>query len=107
MSTTEPDAVPNADDEDLAESLLLSEPLPSFEAPIVPNASISGHALMAVIAIMAFLASVTAGAVVLVRAAAGDWQSQVAREVTIQVRPFSGRDVEADVARAAEIAQNF
>ena len=31
--------------------------------------------------------------------AASDWQSDVAREVTIQVRPVSGRDLEADVTR--------
>ena len=49
--------------------------------------SISGRALLAVIAIMTFLAALTLGAVVLVRSAAGDWQSAVAREITIQVRP--------------------
>ena len=48
---------------------------------------------------MTFLASLTTGAVVLVRAAAGEWQSEVAREVTIQVRPTAGRDIEADVAQ--------
>ena len=51
-----------------------------------PN-SISGRALLAVIAIMTFLAALTLGAVVLVRSASGDWQSAVAREVTIQIRP--------------------
>jgi cell division transport system permease protein len=56
---------------------------------------------------MTFLACLTAGAVMLVRAAASDWQSEVAREVTIQVRPLAGRDVEADVARAVAIAQRF
>ena len=79
--------------------------LPRFETPIVPQATISGRALVAVVAIMTFLASLTAGAVMLVRAAASEWQSEVAREVTIQVRPVSGRDVEADVARAAAIAR--
>ena len=56
---------------------------------------------------MTFLASLTTGAVMLVRAAANDWQSEVAREMTIQVRPMPGRDIEADVARAADIARNF
>ena len=36
---------------------------------------------------MTFLASLTSGAAVLVRAAATEWQSDVAREVTIQIRP--------------------
>src|SRR5215471_16837046 len=88
-----------------APGALSAQPLPRFETPIVPQATISGRALVAVVAIMTFLASLTAGAVMLVRAAASEWQSEVAREVTIQVRPVSGRDVEADVARAAAIAR--
>jgi cell division transport system permease protein len=83
------------------------QPLPRFETSIVPASNIAGRALVAVVAIMTFLASVTAGAVMIVRAAANDWQSEVAREVTIQVRPLTGRDVEADVGRAAAIAQSF
>ncbi|MEJ0078840.1 MAG: ABC transporter permease [Alphaproteobacteria bacterium] len=74
------------------------------EAAIVPADSISGRALLAVIAIMTFLAALTLGAVVLVRSAAGEWQSAVAREVTIQVRPSEQRDIEADVNAAVAIA---
>src|SRR4051812_45943473 len=74
------------------------------EAAIVPADSISGRALLAVIAIMTFLAALTLGAVVLVRSAAGEWQSAVAREVTIQVRPAEQRDVEADVRAAVALA---
>jgi cell division transport system permease protein len=74
------------------------------ETPIVPIDSIAGRALVAVIAIMTFLASLTVGAVVLISAAAGEWQSSVAREVTIQIRPTPGRDGDADVATAAAIA---
>src|SRR4029077_18735480 len=74
------------------------------EASIVPEDSISGRALLAVIAIMTFLAALTLGAVVLVRTAAGEWQSAVAREVTVQVRPSADRNIEADVQRAAALA---
>ena len=81
------------------------ESLPRFETPIVPQATISGRALVAVVAIMTFLASLTTGAVMLVRAAANEWQADVAREVTIQIRPVPGRDIEADVAKAAAIAR--
>lgn len=73
--------------------------------PIVPKNSIAGHALVSVIAIMTFLAALTTGAVVLVLSSAAEWQSDVAREMTIQVRPLSGRDIEADVSKAAEIAR--
>ncbi len=76
------------------------------ETPIVPKSSIAGHALVAVVAIMTFLASLTLGAVILVHAQAGEWESDVAREMTIQVRPMRGRNLDADVARAADIARN-
>jgi len=71
-------------------------------SPIVPRASIAGRALVAVVAIMTFLASVTTGAVLLVSASAAEWQSDVASEITIQVRPQSGRDLERDSAAAAD-----
>jgi cell division transport system permease protein len=71
-------------------------------SPIVPRASISGRALVAVVAIMTFLASITTGAVLLVSASAAEWQSEVASEITMQVRPQAGRDLERDVTAAAE-----
>ena len=80
------------------------EPLPRAQASIVPEDSISGRALLAVIAIMTFLAALTLGAVVLVRSAAGEWQSAVAREITIQVRPSADRSIEPEVQRATALA---
>jgi cell division transport system permease protein len=71
-------------------------------SPIVPRASIAGRALVAVVAIMTFLASITTGAVLLVSASAAEWQSEVASEITIQVRPVAGRDIERDSAAVAE-----
>jgi cell division transport system permease protein len=71
-------------------------------SPIVPRASISGRALVAVVAIMTFLASITTGTVLLVSASAAEWQSEVASEITMQVRPQTGRDLERDVTAAAE-----
>src|SRR5438105_13249801 len=68
---------------------------PRGETPIVPKSTIAGRALIAVVAIMTFLASLATGGVMLVRAAATDWQSDVAREVTIQVQSATGRDIEA------------
>lgn len=67
-------------------------------SPIVPRASIAGRALVAVVAIMTFLASVTTGTVLLVSASAAEWQSEVASEITIQVRPVAGRDLDRDAA---------
>ena len=79
--------------------------LPRGDTPIVPKRSIAGRALVAVVSIMTFLASLTTGAVMLVRSAAIEWQSDVAREVTIQVRPGQGRDLDAEVNRAVGIAR--
>src|ERR1700732_4766184 len=71
-------------------------------SPIVPRASIAGRALIAVVAIMTFLASMTTGAVLLISASAAEWQSEVASEITIQVRPAPGRDIDRDAAAVAE-----
>jgi cell division transport system permease protein len=81
--------------------------LPRFETPLVPRNSISGRALVAVVAIMTFLASLTTGAAVLVAKAAGEWQSDIAREVTIQIVPASGRDLDAAADKAASVARAF
>ncbi|HEY8566796.1 MAG TPA: ABC transporter permease [Beijerinckiaceae bacterium] len=74
-------------------------------APLVPLDTASGRALVAVIAILTFLAALCAGAAELVSASSAQWRSSVAREATIQVRPRQGRDIEADVARAAAVAR--
>src|SRR3978361_1169413 len=71
-------------------------------APVVPRASIAGRALVAVVAIMTFLASITTGAVLLVSGSAAEWQSEVASEITIQVRPAAGRDIDRDTTAAAD-----
>ncbi|MGY3440645.1 MULTISPECIES: cell division protein FtsX [unclassified Bradyrhizobium] len=71
-------------------------------SPIVPRASISGRALVAVVAIMTFLASLTTGTVLLVSASAAEWQSEVSSEITIQVRPSPGRDLDRDAQAAAD-----
>ncbi|MGY2809424.1 MULTISPECIES: cell division protein FtsX [unclassified Bradyrhizobium] len=71
-------------------------------SPIVPRASISGRALVAVVAIMTFLASLTTGTVLLVSASAAEWQSEVSSEITIQVRPSPGRDLDRDAQAAVD-----
>jgi cell division transport system permease protein len=86
---------------------LMTGMVPRGDTPIVPKNSIAGRALVAVVAIMTFLASLTVGAVMMVRAVAGEWQSDVAREITIQIRPAAGQDIEGQVRRATEIARGF
>jgi cell division transport system permease protein len=81
--------------------------LPRFDSALVPRNSISGRALVAVVAIMTFLASITTGAVTLVTSAATAWQSDVSREVTIQVIPSPKNDIDAAVTKAASITRAF
>ncbi|PHP65638.1 ABC transporter permease [Zhengella mangrovi] len=75
--------------------------------PIVPSGNVAGRALIFVIAIMTFLSCLTLGAVTLVRDTASTWQSQIAREATIQIRPEDGFDMDAALAKAAAIAEGF
>jgi len=93
--------------DDKAVSSSSEQGAPRSVSPIVPRSTISGRALVGVVAIMTFLASLTVGAVMLVRSAANDWQADVAREVTIQIRAPDGRDPEAEVAKAVSIARAF
>src|SRR5579871_2952710 len=105
MSTNDADIDVHAPDAGEADAEWAAAELPRFETPLVPSGTVAGRALVSVIAIMTFLAALTTGAVMLVRGAASDWQSDLAREVTIQVRPAAGRDIDADVDKAAAIAR--
>jgi cell division transport system permease protein len=75
------------------------------DALIVPKNSIAGSALVAVVAIMTFLASLITGAVMLVIGSTAEWQSEVAREMTIQVRPTPNRPIDDEVAKAVAVAR--
>jgi cell division transport system permease protein len=83
----------------LAPQAALNRPM-----PLIPRESVAGRALAAVIAIMTFLACLTAGGALLLTQASQSWRSDVLREVTIQVKPGAGDDVERLVAKAALVA---
>ncbi|MGI9365085.1 MAG: cell division protein FtsX [Rhizobiaceae bacterium] len=74
---------------------------------IVPKESVASSALTLVIAIMAFLASLTLGAVSLVNDTAQGWQSDISREITIQVKPVDGVEIDEAVNSARQIAASF
>lgn len=84
-----------------------TEAAPRKMQPIVPARTVSGNALVIVIAIMTFLSCLTLGAVTLVRDTAGMWQSQISREATIQIKPADGLDMEAALASVQEIVIDF
>lgn len=75
--------------------------------PILPPSNIQGNALMVVIAIMSFLACLTLGGVSMVRATAASWESQISREVTIQIKPDDGLDMAATLVKARDLALTF
>ncbi|MDO9443336.1 MAG: ABC transporter permease [Beijerinckiaceae bacterium] len=77
------------------------------DMPLVPADSIASRALVTVIAIMTFLASLTAGAAILVSDVSRDWRSEVAREVTIQIKPAQGRDLDQEARRAEAVARGI
>jgi cell division transport system permease protein len=109
MSTTDPyETLTEPMTEPWDDLVATAPPAHAPDAPtaIVPSGSIAGRSLVAVIAILTFLAALTAGAVTMVVGTASDWQADVAREATIQVRPVSGRNIEADVRSALNIAQS-
>lgn len=76
-------------------------------ASIVPSQSIAGRTLTLVIAIMSFLASLTIGAVTLVDDAAEAWLTDIGREVTIEIRRMDGDTIDAEIAKAVALAQEF
>ncbi len=70
---------------------------------IVPREGVAGQALLTVIAIMAFLACLTLGAVYLVRETAQGWQTDISREITVQIRPFENVDLETSIRDASRL----
>jgi cell division transport system permease protein len=77
------------------------------DTPLVPAESVAGRALAIVIAIMTFLAALTAGFAFVLADASHQWSGAVGLEMTIQVTPRPNRDIDADAAKAAQIAASF
>ena len=73
-------------------------------APLIPRNSIAARALVVVVAIMTFLACLTAGSALLVAQASQAWRSDVLSDVMIQVKPGPEDDVDRLVDRVVAIA---
>ncbi len=63
-------------------------------APIVRAGSVTGRSLTVVIAIMCFLACLTAGSVYMMYQAANAWLANMSNEITIQVEPVDNADTD-------------
>lgn len=74
---------------------------------IIPRETIAGQALAIVIAIMAFLACLTVGAVTMIQQTAGGWRADISREVTIQIRPFDEIEMEEAIRQAGRLVLRY
>jgi len=92
--------------EPIVDPLLASELEATFEtdSQLIPRDSVAGRALVVVVAIMTFLACLTAGAALLVADASRVWRSDVLRDATIQVKASPAEDIDLLVAKAESIA---
>jgi cell division transport system permease protein len=71
-------------------------------APFLPEREARDVALIFVVAVLCFLACLTAMGVIAADRAAGGWTAQLTGEATVIVRPHGGETPDAAAARAAE-----
>ena len=74
---------------------------------IIPRRSVAGTALVVVIGIMTFLASLTIGATSAINRTASGWQSDISREVTIQIKPSDKLEMDKAIRDASRIALSY
>lgn len=74
---------------------------------IVPAATVAGQGLIAVLAIMSMLACAAAGSMSIVANSVSSWQNDVAREITIQIKPTPNVSMELLLSRAVAIAEEY
>ena len=77
------------------------------KSEIIARQTVASRALTYVIVIMSLLASLSLGVVTVVWTAAGNWSSNIQKEVTIQIRPTDNADMLEEIEKAIEIAENF
>ena len=76
-------------------------------SPLVSADDSASRSLVAVIAILTFLAALAAAGADIVAASSSQWRSSLAGEATIQITPQAGRDLEGDVATSLAVARAF
>ena len=73
----------------------------SANGAVVPAGSVTSRSLTLVVAIMCFLACLTAGCVYMINQSASAWLRDIASEVTVQIEPKDRGDIEKSVRDAA------
>ncbi len=80
---------------------------PRRQSAVIPRSQPAIRTLMIAMSVMCYLASLAIGGLILINRAVDSWTTDMAREVTVQVRPLEGHDLEAELARAAHIISGF
>lgn len=70
---------------------------------IMPDSGVSGRTLTIVMTVMCYLACLAAGGLIIINKSIERWTSDISGEVTVQVRPVSGTDIEAEIDKAVAI----
>jgi cell division transport system permease protein len=70
---------------------------------VIPEATAPHMTLMTAMAAMCYLAVLAIGALLMTQTAVGNWTSQIASHVTVQITATDGVDVEGDTSKVAEI----
>jgi cell division transport system permease protein len=82
------------------------QPIPRQQNPIVPPRTVARRTLLALVAIMSFLACLSVATVTIVADGAASWERQIAEEITIQIKPSEGVDMQAAIDRTVAIAES-
>ncbi len=72
---------------------------------IMPDSGVSGRTLTIVMTIMCYLACMALGALIIINKSIDNWTSDISGQVTVQIRPVSGSDVEAEIVKAVAIIE--
>lgn len=73
---------------------------------IIPRGQSALRSLMVAMSIMCYLACIAIGGLILVNRAIATWTSDIAREVTVQVVPRDGSDLDREVEQALAILRS-
>lgn len=71
--------------------------------PIMPANTVAARSLMLVVSLMSFLACLALIGVLIISEAVDGWRADIAREVTLQIRPVSGVDIEEEIEKATSL----
>ena len=72
---------------------------------IMPDSGVSGRTLTIVMTIMCYLACVALGALIIINKSIDNWTSDISGQVTVQIRPVSGFDIETEITKAVTIIE--